>query len=247
MTIDDMLEEAVPPFETRPDGWKDVLRRARRTRRRYALLAGAVAALLLVPAGLALRAAFQGTPAPPAVQMWFADALTQKGFAHRFPHANVSEAHGVLEVQTPDGPEDLWVAPNDQNGACWFIDFANDPPGPHGQYGFGGCYPVEDLMLGRSRHATYGILSPRPQSLFTGVDWGAVWIEPHPALQTLWGRLTVPAVRVEVDLANGSTLHLPVVENFFLASLSKDDRVTEIRAYDDSGAKVAAARPSARK
>ena len=65
--------------------------------------------------------------------------------------------------------------------------------------------------------------------------------------QTLWGRLTVPAVRVEVDLANGSTLHLPVVENFFLASLSKDDRVTEIRAYDESGAKVATARPSARK
>jgi hypothetical protein len=247
MTIEEMLEQLVPRFEGRADGWDNVLQRARRTRRRYALGTAVLAALLLVPAGLALRAAFQGTPAPPAVQTWFADALTQKGFANRFPHAKVSEAHGVLEVQTSDGPEDLWVAPNDQNGACWFIDFADDPPGPDGQYGFGGCYPFAGFTLGRSRAAIYGVLSPRPKSLFDGIDWGAVWIYPHPALQTVWGRLTVPATRVEVDLANGSTLHLPVVESFFLASLSKDDRVTEIQAYDDSGAIVATARPRQRR
>jgi hypothetical protein len=190
------------------------------------LVTSGIAALLLVPASLALRGLFQGTPAPPAVQKWFAannkraDEFVRKGFAARYPHADVSESHGVLEVQTSDGPEDLWVAPNDQGGQCSFIDFADDPPGSDGQYGFGGCYPS-------------GGFDP------SGIDWGAVWIEPHPALQTLSGRLTVPATRVEVDLANGSTLHLPVVESFFLASLSRDDRVTEIRAYDDSGANVA--------
>ena len=48
-------------------------------------------------------------------------------------------------------------------------------------------------------------------------------------------------------LANGSTLHLSVVESFFLASLSRDDRVSEIRAYDDAGAKVATVRPVQRR
>jgi hypothetical protein len=234
MTIDEMLEELVPPFEFRADGWNDVLDRSRRTRKRYALVAVALAALLLVPAGLALHRLFQGTPAPPSVQTWFAannkraDEFVRNGFAARYPHANVSQAHGVLEVETSDGPEDLWVAPNDQGGQCSFIDFADDPPGSDGQYGFGGCYPS-------------GGFDP------SGIDWGPVWVEPHPTLQTLSGRLTVPATRVEVDLANGSTLHLPVVENFFLASLSRDDRVTEIRAYDNSGVPVATARPLARK
>jgi hypothetical protein len=233
MTIDDMLEELVPPFEDRGEGWDDVLNRARRARRRYVLLAVAIAALLLVPASLALHGLFQGTPAPPAVQAWFAankraDEFVRKGFEARYPHANVSQAHGVLEVETSDGPEDLWAAPSDQGGQCSFIDFADDPPGPDGQYGFGGCYPS-------------GGFDP------SGIDWGAVWIEPHPTLQTLSGHLTVPATRIEVDLSNGSTLHLPVVENFFLASLSKDERVTGIRAYDDSGAKVATARPGPKK
>ena len=43
----------------------------------------------------------------------------------------------------------------------------------------------------------------------------------------------------ELYRTDGSTLRLPVVENFFLASLSKDARVTELRAYDASGTKVA--------
>jgi hypothetical protein len=217
MSIEDTLEELVPPFEPQTGGWADVLRRARRTRRRYALVTVALAALLLVPAALALHGIFQGTPAPPAVSTAFTE-VTKQGFLERFPHADVAQAHGVLEVQSSDGPEDLWAAPNDQGGQCWFIDWADDPPGPDGQYGFGGCYPV-----------------PGGQN----IDWGAVWVQPHPALQTLWGHLNVQATRVEADLANGSTLHLPVVENFFLASLARDDRVVEIRAYDDDSREVA--------
>jgi hypothetical protein len=247
MTIAEMLEELVPPFEAQVDGWDDVLHRARRARRRYAVITAAIAALLLVPTSLALHGLFQGTPAPRAVQTWFADALTQKGFANRFPHANVSQAHGVLEVQTSDGPEDLWVAPNDKDGVCWFIDFADDPPGPEGQYGFGGCYPFAGFVLGRSSRGAYGGIAPAFRRPLTRIDWGAVWIHPHPTLQTLWGRIAIPATRVEVDLANGSTLRLPVVENFFLASLSKDDRIAAIRAYDASGAVVATARPLPRR
>jgi hypothetical protein len=226
--IDDLLDELVAPFEARADGWDDVLGRARRARRRYVLVAAAAVALVLVPTSVALRGAiadlFQGTPAPPAVSNAFetsnkaADLSTKKGFRSKFPRADVSQAHGVLEVETTDGPEDLWVAPNDQGGQCWFIDFADDPPGPDGgQYGFGGCYPPS----------------------LDAIDWGSVWVYPHPTLGTLWGRVSVQATRVEADLADGSTLRLPVVENFFLASLSKDARVMDLRAYDASGAKVA--------
>ena len=246
MSIENALEELVPPFEQRADGWNDVLKRARRTSRRYGLVAVGIAALLVVPAALGLHELFQGTPAPPAVKSWFADSLTQQGFRSRYPHADVSQAHGVLEVQTSDGPEDLWVAPNDRGGSCWFIDFANDPPGPDGQYGFGGCYPLADFALGRSRQGDYAMIWPSGQPS-NDIDWGAVWINPHPSLQTLWGHLNVAATRVEVDLANGSMLHLSVVESFFLASLSRDDRVSEIRAYDDAGAKVATVRPVRRK
>ena len=53
--IDDLLDGLVPPFEPRPDGWDDVLARARGTRRRYVLAAAAAAALLIVPTAVALR------------------------------------------------------------------------------------------------------------------------------------------------------------------------------------------------
>jgi hypothetical protein len=228
--IDDLLEEHMPPFELRPGGWDDVMGRARRTRRRYALGAAAVAALVLVPTSVALRGEiadlFEGTPAPPAISSSFeannkvADYATQQGFGAKFPHADVSKAHGVLEVQTSDGPEDLWAAPSDQGGQCWFVDFVNDPPEADGrQYGFGGCSS-----------------SSPPDS---NISWGAVWVAPHPTLLTLWGHVYVAAERIEVELADGSMVTLPVVEGFFLGSLDKGAQVSKITAYDASGDEVA--------
>jgi hypothetical protein len=230
--IDDLLDELVAPFEPRPKGWEDVVTRARRARRRYVLLAAAIAALLLVPTGVALRGEianlFQGTPAPPAVSSSFetnnriADEATRNGFGNRYPHADVSKAHGVLEVQTSDGPEDLWVAPSDQGGQCWFVDFANDVPATGEQYGFGGCDSV-----------------PPPGS---HISQGFVWVAPHPELFTLWGQVYVPATSVAVRLEDGSTSTLPVVEGFFLGSFDKNDRVSQITAYEASGDQVAVSR-----
>ena len=227
--IDELLDELVPAIEPRSDGWEDVLARAHTTRRRYAALAVAALALLLVPTAVALRGQiadlFQGTPAPPAVSTSFqtnnkaADMATQKGFGHKFPHADVSQAHGVIEIQTADGPQDMWVAPNDQAGKCWFIDWANDAPGPGGQFGFGGCYP------------------PWPAS--SDINWGSIWVYPHPDLLTVYGYVLAPAARVDVRLADGSTLTLPVVEGGFLGSMPKGAEVERITAYDDSGNAVA--------
>jgi hypothetical protein len=219
--IDDLLDGLVAPFELRPDGWEDVLARTHRTQRRHALVGAALFALLLVPASLALRDRitdlFQGTPAPPAVSTSFeannrmADMATRKGFGEKFPHADVSKAHGVLEVQTSDGPEDLWAAPDDQGGQCWWVDFANDPDGPGGKYGFGGC-------------DTTGSASK--------IDPGVVWVAPHATLLTLWGRVYVPADAVVVRLQDGSSLTLPVVEGGFLASLDYGDRLERVTAYE---------------
>jgi hypothetical protein len=227
--IDELLDEHLPAFEPRSDGWEDVLARAHTTRRRYATLAVAALALLLVPTAVALRGQiadlFQGTPAPPAVSTSFeannkvADMATQKGFGDKFPHADVSQAHGVIEIQTADGPQDLWVAPNDQGGKCFFIDWANDAPGPGGQFGFGGCSP-----------------SSPPSS---DIGWGSIWVYPHPDLITVYGQVYLPAARVDVQLADGSMRTLPVVEDYFLSSLPNGVKVERITAYSDSGDAVA--------
>jgi hypothetical protein len=219
--IDEFLDEYLAPFEPRSPGWEDVIGRARRSRTRYAALAAAALALVLVPATVAFGGKivnlFQGTPAPPAVSSSFeannrmADMATQNGFADKFPHADVSQAHGVLEVQTPDGPEDLWVAPNDQGGHCWWVNWANDPVTAAGQFGFGGCDRADQQ---------------------SGIDPGTIWVEAHPTLQTLWGRVYVQADRAVVDLEDGSSSTLPVVEGGFLASLSRDAKVERVTAYD---------------
>jgi hypothetical protein len=201
----------------------------RRTRHPRLVVAFAVLALVIVPTALAFRGKivdlFEGTPAPPAVATVFsqfnklADFSTQQGFAAKVPHADVSQAHGVIEIETADGPEDLWTAPSDQGGKCWFIDFANDPPGPNGQLGFGGCDP-----------------SPPPAS---NINWGDVWVVSHPDLMTVWGSVYVDAAIMQLTLANGSTVNLPVIEGLFLGSLAKTDTVTQLTAYDAGGNKVA--------
>jgi hypothetical protein len=200
-----------------------------RQRLRRLALALALAGLIVVPAAVAVAAKvidlFEGTPAPPPVAAAFAmrnkeaDTATREGFAAKFPSVDVGRAHGVVEIQTGDGPEDLWIAPNDQGGQCGFIDFARDAPGPDGQFGFGGCDT-----------------STRPAS---NINWGAVWVEPHPSLMTVYGHVLVDATRLELTLADGSTQSLPVIEGFFLASLDKGAKVRQLVAYDGAGAEVA--------
>jgi hypothetical protein len=220
--IDDLLDYLVPPFEPRPDGWEDVLARAGRTRRRYFLVAAAAAlALLVVPTAVALHGEitsfFQGTPAPPPVSTSFeggnrmADMATQKGFGDRFPHADVSRAHGVLEIQTIYGPQDVWAAPNDQGGNCWWVDFANDPAPNGSQPGSGTCDTGE-----------------HDRSISTSIGWEL----PHPDVSTLFGLVHVQADRVVVLLKDGSTHTFPVVEGAFLASLDKGAQLDRITAYD---------------
>jgi hypothetical protein len=114
---------------------------------------------------------------------------------------DASKAHGVIEIQTADGPQDLWAAPNDQGGVCWFIDFANDPAQNGVQPGFGNCETST---------------TPPPSNMTIDVPG---WAVTHPSLSTFDGRVYVDAATVQLTLADGSTANLPVVEGFFLGSL----------------------------
>ena len=223
--IDDLLDELVPPFTVPADDWNDVLARARATRSRYAVLAVAALALLLVPTAVALRSEitdlFQGTPAPPAVTTSFegdnkvADLATQKGFGDKFPHVDITRIRGVLEIQTPDGPQDVWAAPNDQGGTCWFVDWANDPAPNGNQPGSGMCDSAKQRHSGGK-----------------GIGTSLEWELPHPTVKTLFGQVHGQADRVVVELEDGSARTVPVVEGVFLASLDKDAQLRQITAYE---------------
>jgi len=63
--LDGLLDELVTAGPR--EAWSDVLRRARRSRRRYTALVAVLAALVLAPAGWAIqRAALSAPPIPPA-------------------------------------------------------------------------------------------------------------------------------------------------------------------------------------
>jgi hypothetical protein len=221
--IEDLLDDLVAPFELANDGWAEVVSRARRTRRRYAFGVAVAVAAIAVPSAVAfgddIESLFSGTPAPPPVSSSFesnnrmADMATQNGFRDQFPHADVSQAHGVIEIQTPDGPEDVWAAPTDRGGKCWWVDFADDPPVNGSQPGYGACDTPENSG-----------------SIATGITWLAA----HPSLSSLFGLVRVEADRVVVQLKNGSTRTLPVVEGAFIASLDRSDvdQLDRVTAYD---------------
>jgi hypothetical protein len=201
-------------------------KRRRRSARPRLLLGVAVAALVLVPTAVAVGGKlidlFEGTPAPPDISTSFSefnsfpDPAVQDGIAWKWPRVDVSKAHGVIEVQTPDGPEDMWAAPNDQGGQCYFIDFADDPVGDHGAYGFGGC----------------NTSTPDPAEK---IGPGDVWTAEHPDLKTVWGTVYVDAATVRLTFDDGSTADVPVVEHLFLASTARDVTVDTVTALDSDG------------
>ena len=193
------------------------------------LLVAVVAVVALAGAGVGIAAgfgAFEGTPAPPDVSTSFkqlnefADVDVQNGFASAFPQTDASKAHGVIEIQTPDGPEDLWAAPNNQGGQCYLIDWANDPVGKEGsRYGFDGCEQ-----------------SPPPTSNISAND---VWVYKHPDVVTVYGSVYVPAATVQITFDDGSSVTLPVVENLFLGSAPRGATVDKVTAFDTAGNEVA--------
>jgi hypothetical protein len=205
---------------------------SRLTRRPRLLIAVATAALIVVPAAVAVGGRiidlFDGAPPPPAVTVVYetgnrnADAQIKAGVADHFPKADVSKLHGVIEIQTADGPQDLWAAPNDSGGQCIFVDFANDPATASGKAGNGTCDSTTSIA-----------------ALASKIDVSQFWMLAHPDVSTAYGRVYVPAASVKLRLADASTVTARVVESFFLVSLKRDDKFAKVTAYDASGTQVA--------
>ena len=233
MLVDFRSEVPAPSTETAERIYaRAISRRSRiarpRTHRRPSLaVLFAAAALVLVPTALAFRGQvidlFQRTP-PAAISTAAttmertANGAMKAGFAARYPIADVSKLHGVMEIQTADGPEDLWVAPNDLGGQCSFVNFANDP--------------VSATVV----QGTCDTATTPPASNITFNEFREL---PHPTLLTAFGRVYVDAASVKLTRADGSAVTAPVLEGYYLASLDKADQVISVTAYDAAGSAVA--------
>jgi hypothetical protein len=209
--LDALLDELVPA-EPR-EGWDDVLHRARRSQRRYVALVVAIAVLVLAPATWAAVRAFEGTPATPSVQRNFGQmnselaqaeaAFAAPGNGMDIQQANVSKAHGVLQVQTSYGPLDLWAAPElGGKGRCYFLSWVRDGAKPQA-YGGGAC--------------------TTPAAEAEPIDVGIQWEASHPALSVLVGTVGGPETTLDVKLRGRGTVTLPVVEHFALGVVPGGD------------------------
>ena len=227
--LDNLLDELMTA-EPR-EAWNDVLHRARRSRRRYVAVFTAVVVLVLTPATWAAVRAFEGTPAPLSIQQNFREwdaqaaateaAAAQAGFARQVPRADASKAHGVLQLQTSDGPLDMWAAPElDGNGACWFVGWESDIHGDNA-LGEGSCTQGDEPAI--------------------DPGWGVLG---HPSYTVLEGSVTGDETTLDVTLADGRTTTLPVAEHFFLAALPPGSEPASITGRDAAGNVVATWTPA---
>jgi hypothetical protein len=168
---------------------------------------------------------FEGSPPTPAIVSLYAPlakaptSATRQEIANKLPEADLSKIHGVMEIQTADGPEDLWTAPNTAGGQCVFVDFANDAPVQDTQPGNGACDTAT------------------PPS--SNVKLQTFWMRSHSSLSTVYGRVYVNAASVKLDLADGSSQTAPVVEGNYLASIPSNGVINHATAYDTHGDQVA--------
>lgn len=188
--------------------WDEVRRRAGVRSRRYIASVALVVALVLAPAAWAITQAFHGKPAPPSVKSYFKTsnkmrAEIAKALGRKEPKAIASKAHGVIEVQTADGPLDLWAAPATDGGTCSLVTWKPAPGHPHTSES-GDCYPATLNNAESSGH---------------NLDWSSAGDYWHRNYDVVTGYVYGDATTVRVTLSNGRTTTLPVVEHLFLGAL----------------------------
>lgn len=191
-----------------PPAWDDVLGRARRSRRRYGLIAVAVATLVVAPATWAVTNVFEGSTPPESIS-----GFAQKGNeltlqakaaflkqAADLATADVSKLRGVMQVHTPYGPLDLWAAPSDNGGVCAYLAF--EP----------------DLRAGANGNADGSCWSPPLRFYVAGLESPS----SDPSLGIADGYTSIPdAATATVTLSDGQSATSPVVEGFYLATFEQ--------------------------
>jgi hypothetical protein len=193
--------------------WLAVRRRARRPRKRAALVAvvAATAALLVAPAfGIGGRVLdlIQGEPAPPAVQNYFAEGNLRRHHLYagasaagremrdRFSRVIASETRGITEIQTADGPINLWAAPTEDGRQCWLI-----------QPFVSSCDGIDHV----------GSIQPE----------GPGWTIERPSVLIMHVRVYDDAItRVQLEFEGADGMSLPVVSGHALGTMPKQSPVT---------------------
>jgi hypothetical protein len=206
--LDNLLDELVTAAPR--ERWNDVLARARRSRRRYFAAVVTGAALVLAPAAWAITQAFEGKPAPQSIKSEFRfgnrmKAKIDKVLGRKEPKAIASKAHGVIQVQTADGPLDLWAAPASDGGTCYFVGWQSDLRETRAA-GTSSCAPAtadRDNALGPLHNLE--------------VSWGGDY--KHRNYRVVDGYAYGGATTVRITMSDGSTKTLPVVEGLFLGAL----------------------------
>jgi hypothetical protein len=199
--------------------------------RKYALgillLATAVGAVIATPAfGIvhAIRDLFEGTPPTPLVQKHFINSNegVQKLTADpppgiKLPLADTTKVHGIVSVNTSDGPLNLWAAPVGNDGRqCWLVQFANDQNADNTVYGPSGC----------------DIRAPSGSA----INWGDFLTTAHPSVRVLVGEALGAAESIKVELSDGSSLTAPVTEHLFLVGHDPGAVVRKVTSFDAEGA-----------
>ena len=202
--------------------------RRRRAQRRVAVAAVVVvllAALVAGPAlGLGSRLAelFEGTPAPPPVQESFTgtDAMLKRfiaaGFHDRYSRIVAEEAHGLVSLETPDGPIHLWVAPTEDGRQCSFVQMDTSASGR--PLGGSTCDGLE----------TRGMTLSSP--------W---WRDSRPSVRVVHVRVyDEDIVRVDVHVTDGGVVQLPVVAGHAFGALDPSAHLDHVVGFDADGDEV---------
>jgi hypothetical protein len=233
----DPLAQRLAWLENRADDsdWSAVRRRARRPRRRAALVAAitALATLLVTPAfgiGSRLFDLVDRPPAPPGVQAHFAasNALREHLIQHasaagrrlhdRFPRVVPGEARGIAAIESTDGPIYLWAAPTEDGRQCWFIQ-AGAETATGRPYGHGSC---DDA--GRTDE----------------IVPGGLWTDERPSVRIVHARIyDHTATLVDVEVEGAPDISLSVVAGHALGTVPKAARVEALVARNEDGDVVA--------
>jgi hypothetical protein len=118
--------------------------------------------------------------------------------------AVADQAAGVFSLQTPDGRVDLWAAPEVGGGKCFVLAINDGPADPPSDFrAIGSC----DSQLPRFLYSNPGVAVPWPVSFGEMPDVALVLVRVFRAAQ------------VEIQLSEGKTMPLRIVDGFGLAAI----------------------------
>jgi hypothetical protein len=160
-----------------------------------------------------------GEPAPPRVRDAFAlESEARERVLPIFRSGGIdvvlAQAHGVVAIESSEGPVILWVAPTPSGGACWLLEYRRTA-----ELGLKGCSP------GPVRGGA---------ALAAGVSQTRIGDD---LLQLIDGRVGKEVASVEVLYADGESETIAPVEGFLLHE--PRERPTALVARDAAGAEIA--------